>query len=63
MSAAIESAARAALRDHEPRIRVLAVTATPAPDAASRVDVKIEFLLLQSSRRENLVFPFYLEQR
>ncbi|MBX3252075.1 MAG: GPW/gp25 family protein [Myxococcales bacterium] len=61
--AALEEAARTALRDHEPRVRVLAIDAVPAPDVASRVDLKVEFILLSSSRRENLVFPFYLEQR
>lgn len=60
--AALEEAARSALRDHEPRIRVLSVSAVPATDVASRVDLKVEFVLLSSSRRENLVFPFYLEQ-
>ncbi len=61
--AALEEAARAALRDHEARIRVLSVNAIPATDVQSRVDLKIQFVLLSSSRRENLVFPFFLEQR
>ena len=60
--AAIEDAARSALRNNEPRIRVLSITATPATDVESRVDLVVDFVLNQSSRRQNLVFPFYLQE-
>lgn len=61
--ARIEDAARTALVEQEPRIRLVNVSASADPDESSKVLLSIEYVILATSRRENLVFPFYLEER
>lgn len=61
--ARIEESARAALVQHEKRIRVQAVAAAADPDVRSRVLLTVEYLVLATSRRGNLVFPFYLQEQ
>jgi uncharacterized protein len=58
--AAVESAARDALRDCERRIRVLDLAAVADPDIQSKVNLTIDYQILKTNRRGNLVFPFYL---
>jgi uncharacterized protein len=49
-----------ALDAWEPRIRVESVTATPGEDPAL-VLLEIAYVHLLDGRRDNLVYPFYLE--
>lgn len=57
----IQEAARVALRDGEPRIRVREVRAEPDPVLQSRVNLTITYDVPQTNSRRNLVFPFYLQ--
>lgn len=61
--ARIQDAARQALVEHEPRITVLSVQAEPDPNIESVVQLRVEYELVRSSRRANLVFPFHLDRR
>ncbi|MEM9189367.1 MAG: GPW/gp25 family protein [Myxococcota bacterium] len=61
--ARIEDAARAAVVEQEPRVRLEAVSAEADPNVESKVVLTLEFIVLSTSRRSNLVFPFYLEER
>ena len=58
----IQEAARVALRDWEPRIRVRSVVAEPDPDLASKVNLTISYEISQTNNRRNLVFPFFLQE-
>jgi phage baseplate assembly protein W len=49
-----------ALMRWEPRIQVLKVTANPDERYADRLMVGIEYKLIVSQERRNLVFPFYV---
>ncbi|MBE9080232.1 GPW/gp25 family protein [Romeria aff. gracilis LEGE 07310] len=51
--------ARDAIQQWEPRLTVEAVTATPAPDAAS-LNITVSYRIRQSHHRHSLVYPFYL---
>jgi hypothetical protein len=59
--ARVEVAAREALRDFEKRIVVRSARAERDPDVASRVILTIDYEIPRTSRRGNLVFPFYLQ--
>lgn len=59
--ARVEVAARNALRDFEKRIVVRQAHAEQDPDVASRVILTISYEIPRTSRRGNLVFPFYLQ--
>ncbi len=61
--ARIEDAARRALVEQERRARVESISALPDPDVASKIVLTIAYVILATSRRGNLVFPFYLEER
>jgi len=69
----LEQSIRAAVRDFEPRVDLLEVSAEPGladpgtmPDAGSsgreeaRITVSISYVVRRSNSRFNLVFPFYL---
>lgn len=51
--------ARDALQKWEPRISIEAVTASPAPDAAS-LNITVNYRIKDSHHRRSLVYPFYL---
>jgi Bacteriophage baseplate protein W len=48
------------LRTWEPRIRLIRADVLPGPDAAM-VLIQIDYEHLRDGRRDNLVYPFYLE--
>ena len=50
-----------ALTDWEPRIKVVAVS-TMQTELQGWVEISIEYLVLQTNSRSNLVFPFYLNE-
>ena len=58
--AAIEREVERALAAWEPRIRVDSVTVAPGDDPALAL-VDIAFVYVLDGRRDNLVYPFYLE--
>ena len=61
--ARLEESARSALVDHEKRIRAQSVRADADPDVRSRVFLTVEYVVLATSRRGNIVFPFYLQEQ
>jgi phage baseplate assembly protein W len=58
----LETSVREAVRDWEPRVDLLAVSAEADSVDATRVLVSVEYRVRQTNSRQNLVFPFYLEQ-
>ena len=58
----LETSVREAVRDWEPRVDLLGVSAEPDAADATRVLVSVEYRVRQTNSRQNLVFPFYLEQ-
>jgi phage baseplate assembly protein W len=56
---ALELAVADALQTWEPRIELDHVTASLRPESESWVDVTVEYRILQSNTKRNLVFPFY----
>ena len=59
----IEDSARETIRDWEPRIDVLALTATADARAPNHVLLAIDYRVRATYVRGNLVFPLYLEGR
>ena len=49
-----------ALRKWEPRIQDIQVSADPAPDQPSRLDLRVSYVVRATSRPDSLVYPFYL---
>lgn len=58
----LETSVREAVRDWEPRVDLLGVSAEADAADATRVLVSVEYRVRQTNSRQNLVFPFYLEQ-
>jgi uncharacterized protein len=58
----VVSAVRDALVEHEPRIDVLDVTATPDPAEPARLLIEVDYSVRATNSRFNLVYPFYLQQ-
>jgi phage baseplate assembly protein W len=56
---ALELAIADALQTWEPRIELDHVTVSLRPESASCVDVTVEYRILQTNTKRNLVFPFY----
>jgi phage baseplate assembly protein W len=56
----IATAVQDALARWEPRIAVLDVDVSPHPEASNGVLVEIQYQVLQTNSRFNLVYPFYL---
>ncbi|MFN6251916.1 MAG: GPW/gp25 family protein [Acetobacteraceae bacterium] len=48
-----------AIVEWEPRIKVESVTVTEATDGAGWLDIRIDYMVLATNTRSNLVFPFY----
>lgn len=57
----LESSISDAIRDWEPRVDVLEISAQADPFDPVRVMVEISYEIRASYVRNNLVFPFYLE--
>jgi hypothetical protein len=60
--AGIEASARDAIVNYEPRVSLLSLSADPDPDVPSKVNLTVEYEIPRTSRRGNLVFPFFLDQ-
>jgi hypothetical protein len=58
----LESTVRDALRDWEPRVDTLAVSAELDPADETHVTVSLSYRVRRSNTRGNLVFPFYIGQ-
>jgi uncharacterized protein len=56
----LEGAVRDAIRDWEPRVDLLGVSAAPDPEVPERVQVTIDYRIRRTNSRQNLVFPFYV---
>ncbi len=57
-----ESEVRDALRQWEPRIEVLRVTAAPDGSHGERLLLSVDYRVSKTDSRFNLVFPFYLSR-
>lgn len=55
------TAVKAALQTWEPRIRVLDVAVSVAPDDPAKALISVDYEIRRSNTRANLVYPFYLE--
>jgi uncharacterized protein len=58
---AVTRAVREALATWEPRISVLDVYAAPDPSRPNVLVIEINYQVLATNSRANLVYPFYLE--
>ena len=59
---ALETSIADAVRDHEPRVRLDGVVATPDPYEPERVDIEVTYTVRRSNTRASFVFPYYLER-
>ncbi len=50
-----------ALLEFEPRVNVNDVRVTADPDEDNRVNIEIEYTIKSSNAKENIVYPFFLE--
>lgn len=57
---ALEASIRDAVRDHEPRVRLVGVVVTPDPEQPERVDIEVTYTVRRTNTRSSIVFPFYL---
>jgi len=57
---ALEMSVSDAVRDHEPRVILVSVVATPDPVEAERVDIEVTYTVRRTNTRSSIVFPFYL---
>lgn len=57
---ALETSVRDAVRDHEPRVRLVAVAVTPDLEQTERVDIEVTYTVRRTNTRSSFVFPFYL---
>lgn len=57
----LETTVREAVRDWEPRIDLEEVRAEADAEEENRVTVSISYTVRRSNTRQNLVFPFYLD--
>jgi phage baseplate assembly protein W len=56
-----QNAVQTALQTWEPRIKVLAVTVTPAQSNPACLLIGVDYMVRAFNSRANLVYPFYLE--
>ena len=59
---ALERSVRDAVRDHEPRVRLVDVTVTQDPVDPVRVDIELIYTVRRSNTRLSTVFPYYLDR-
>ena len=57
---ALEASVQDAVRDHEPRVRLVGVVATPDPLEPERVDIEVTYTVRRTNTRSSVVFPYYL---
>lgn len=60
--AEVVSNVRQALVDYEPRIDVLSIDASAAPDEDNLLLIRIEYRIRSNNARANLVYPFYITE-
>jgi Bacteriophage baseplate protein W len=53
---------RQAILDWEPRIDVLDVAVLPQATTGGRVLISIDYVILKTNTRSNLVYPFYFQE-
>lgn len=51
-----------ALKKWEPRIELLNVDASPDKEEGNRLNINVEYKIISTNTRYNLVYPFYLEK-
>lgn len=56
----LEARIRDAVRDHEPRVRLVDVVAAADPDERERVTIELTYTVRRTNTRTSIVFPFYL---
>jgi phage baseplate assembly protein W len=57
---ALEESVQDAVSDHEPRVRLVSVVATPHALEPERVDIEVTYTVRRSNTRSSFVFPYYL---
>jgi phage baseplate assembly protein W len=57
---ALEASVRDAVRDHEPRVRLVGVVVTPDPEQPERVDIEVTYTVRRTNTRSSFVFPYYV---
>lgn len=58
----LERSVSDAVRDHEPRVRLVDVRVTPDPDDPVRVEIEVIYTVRRSNTRFSTVFPYYLDR-
>ena len=58
----MEESVKKALLFYEPRIEVKKVKATPSEDQNALVLISIDYRIISTNDRQNLVYPFYLTE-
>lgn len=51
-----------AILQHEPRIELDELDVSPDPDDAGTLRIKLDYTVLATNSRYNMVFPFYLQE-
>lgn len=51
-----------ALKEWEPRIELVKVDANPDTEEGNKLKIEIEYRVISTNNRYNLVYPFYLER-
>lgn len=51
-----------ALKEWEPRIELVKVDANPDINDSSKLKIEVEYRVISTNNRYNLVYPFYLER-
>ncbi|MBK9070908.1 MAG: GPW/gp25 family protein [Myxococcales bacterium] len=51
-----------AIAKFEPRVRAVAIAASPSSSEPNRLDIKVAYVLADESTPRNLVYPFYLQE-
>ena len=60
---ALEQSVHDAVRDHEPRARVVSVVVTPDPLQPERIDIELTYTVRRTNTRASFVFPYYLTRQ
>ena len=60
--AEVTATVRESLVLYEPRIDVLSVNVSPAPDEANLLLIRVDYRIRANNARANLVYPFYITE-
>jgi hypothetical protein len=58
----ITSSIHDAVLRHEPRIRLVDIDVSPDPTEAGKLIIRLDYIVLGTNSRYNMVFPFYLNE-